>query len=55
MKSKIVPFLLTKNLAPASDCDILVDCLREVIENFGRQEFALTLVETNQEPLKKAA
>ena len=55
MKSNIVPFLLAKNSAPSSDCDILVDCLREVIENFGRQEFALTLIETDQELLKKAA
>jgi hypothetical protein len=40
--------------APESECGVLIECVREAIQAFGEHEFALSLVEQEQEERKAA-
>ena len=55
MKSTVIPFLSAANVSPASDGVILAECLHQTIDEFGLQDFALSLVDIEQVAFKQAA
>ena len=55
MKSTVVPFIIAANVSPASDGAIIADCLHQTIDEFGLQNFALSLVDIDRVVFKQAA
>jgi hypothetical protein len=55
MKSNIIPFAIAQNVAPASDGVVIAQALDSAIDEFGAENLAMTLVESDSVVTAKAA
>jgi hypothetical protein len=47
--NKVVHVNFSGNIAPESDCVVLVECVKEAIDQFGSDQFVQTLASTEQQ------